>query len=631
MRTIGVVTVNRSDYGIALPILRRIKEDAQLTLHLFVSGAHLSPEFGLTVRAIEADGVPIGSRVEMLEPSDAPEGIAASMGRGVAGFAEAFARNRPDLLLVVADRFEMHAAALAALPFTIPVAHLHGGELSQGAFDDALRHSITKLSHLHFVAAEPYAQRVVQMGEEPWRVTVSGAPSLDHLRTMPLLTPEALRARWSLTLEPAPLLVTYHPVTLEHEATEWQVGELLAALEAAGRPIVFTLPNPDTRGRAIARMIRAFVERHPEARLIESLGTQGYFSLMACAAAMVGNSSSGIIEAPSFGLPVVNIGTRQEGRIRGENVIDVGYGREEIVRGIRDATDPALRARLRGLPNPYGDGHAAEIIVDRLAHIPLDRRLLMKRFVDAQDRPAWQPNPLTADAAERPRCVILGGGGHARVVIDALRESGAAVPAAVLDAQPSLRGTTVLEVPVMGDDELLPTLPRQGITHFVVGLGAVGDNRPRERLFLLGLQHGLIPLTVRHPAAVCSSRATIGAGSVLCAASVVSAGAAIGRNVIVNTGAIVEHDCRIGDHAHLATGAALSGTVTVGMSAHIGAGATVRQGLTIGEAALVGAGAVVITDVPSGAVVAGVPARPLPEHVPGAARTSGTGSAGNGS
>ncbi len=382
MRTIGVVTVNRSDYGISLPVIRRIQEDAGMQLHLFVSGAHLAPEFGLTVRAIEADGVPVGSRVEMLQPSDAPEGIAASMGRGVMAFAAAFAKVRPDLLLVVADRFEMHAAALAALPFTIPVAHVHGGELTRGAMDESLRHSITKLSHLHFASTERYARRILQLGEEPWRVTVSGAPGLDHLRTMVLLTPEALRERWGLPLSPAPLLVTSHPVTLEYEATEWQVGELLAALEAAGRPIIFTLPNPDTRGRVIARMIRAFVERHPDARLIESLGTQGYFSLMACAAAMVGNSSSGLIEAPSFGLPVVNIGTRQEGRLRAENVIDVGYGRDEVLRGIRQALSPGFRAGLRGMSNPYGDGHAAERIVGRLRDVPLDEQLIHKTFVD---------------------------------------------------------------------------------------------------------------------------------------------------------------------------------------------------------------------------------------------------------
>lgn len=383
MRTIGVVTVNRSDYGILLPVLRDIQRDPELTLHLMVAGAHLSPEFGSTVGMIEADGFPIGERIEMLVSSETPEGIAKSMGLGMLGFAQAFARLRPDVLLVVADRFEMHAAALAALPFKIPVAHLHGGELSEGAFDDALRHSMTKLSHLHFVASRAYARRVIQLGEEPWRVTVSGAPALDHLRMITLLEPEELSARWGVPLDPPPLLVTYHAVTLEYETTEWQIEELFGALEAAGRPIVFTLPNPDTGGRLIARRIRDFVARHPSARLVENFGTVGYFSLMAHVAAMVGNSSSGIVEAPSLGLPVVNIGTRQQGRVRAANVIDVGCRREEIVEGIRRATDPAFRASLRGLANPYGHSGAADVIVRRLRDVPLDQRLLMKCFADA--------------------------------------------------------------------------------------------------------------------------------------------------------------------------------------------------------------------------------------------------------
>lgn len=382
MRTIGVVTVNRSDYSIALPIVRRIQQDPQLALHLLVTGAHLSPEFGLTVRAIEADGIPIGERIEMLVSSDTPEGLAKSMGVGLLGFAQAFGRIRPDVLLVVADRFEMHAAALAALPFTIPVAHVHGGELSEGAFDDALRHSITKLSHLHFVATQEYARRVLQLGEEAWRVIVSGAPSLDNLRTLRLLSRQELEQRFGLRLETAPLLVTYHPVTLEHEQTAWQVGQLLEALQAFDRPLVFTQPNPDTQGRLITRRLREFVKNHPMARLVQNLGTEGYCSMMAQAAAMVGNSSSGIIEAPSFGLPVVNLGTRQQGRLRAAHVIDVGSRCEEIVRGIRQAIEPSFRERLRNLANPYGDGHASETIVGRLKEVPLDDRLIHKCFVD---------------------------------------------------------------------------------------------------------------------------------------------------------------------------------------------------------------------------------------------------------
>ena len=382
MRTIGVVSVGRSDYGIYLPILHKIRDDPDLRLHLIVAGMHLSPEFGLTVEAIEADGFEIGERVNTVLSSDTPEAIGKSMGLGLIGFAQAYARFRPDILLVLGDRFEMHAAALAALSFKIPVAHIHGGEITQGAFDDALRHSISKLSHLHFVATHEYARRVIQLGEETWRVIVSGAPSLDNLRSMRLLTPRELAEKYSLRLERPPLLVTFHPVTLEYEQTEAQVSEMLAALASFGLPVVFTAPNADTNGRVVTRMIEEFIRKRPSACLVFNLGTEGYFSMMAFAAAMVGNSSSGIIEAPSFGLPVVNIGTRQQGRIRAANVIDVGYQRDELIGGIKKAISPEFRASLRGIKNPYGDGCASEVIVRHLGEIDLDDRLLVKRFVD---------------------------------------------------------------------------------------------------------------------------------------------------------------------------------------------------------------------------------------------------------
>ena len=393
MRMIGVVTVARSDYGIYLPLLRKIQADPDLRLHLLVTGMHLSPEFGLTVEAIEADGFEIGDRVEMLLSSDTPEGIAKSMGLGTIGFAQVYARFRPDILVVLGDRFEMHAAALTALPFKIPVAHIHGGEVTQGAIDDALRHSMTKLSHLHFVSTPEYAQRVIQMGEEPWRVIVSGAPSLDNLHSIRLLTREELAARFGLHLDETPfLLVTFHPVTLEYEQTEWQVTGLLAALEACGLPVVFTLPNADTSGRIIIRMIEEFVQTCASARIVDNFGIQGYFSLMSLAAAMVGNSSSGIIEAASFELPVVNIGARQHGRVRGANVIDVGYERAEIVEGIKKAVLTEFRESLRELVNPYGCGQTSDKIVERLKKVVLDDRLVTKRFCDV---PVFLPGEAT--------------------------------------------------------------------------------------------------------------------------------------------------------------------------------------------------------------------------------------------
>ena len=381
-RVIGVVTVGRSDYGIFVPVLRKIQQENRLRFHLIVAGMHLSPEFGFTVKDIEADGFEIGERVDMVLSSDTPEAISKSMGLGLIGFAQAYARFRPDILLVLGDRFEMHAAALAALPFKIPVAHIHGGEITEGAIDNSLRHSLTKISHLHFVATQQYARRIIQMGEEPWRVIVSGAPSLDNLRSTKLLNPGELAAKYGLRLERPPLLVTFHPVTLEYEQTEAQVSEMLVALASFEMPVVFTAPNADTNSRVVTRMIEEFIRKRPSACLVLNLGTEGYFSMMAFAAAMVGNSSSGIIEAPSFGLPVVNIGTRQQGRIRAKNVLDVGYGRDEIIGGIKKAISLEFRASLQGIKNPYGDGCASEVIVRHLEEIDLDDRLLVKRFVD---------------------------------------------------------------------------------------------------------------------------------------------------------------------------------------------------------------------------------------------------------
>jgi UDP-N-acetylglucosamine 2-epimerase (non-hydrolysing)/GDP/UDP-N,N'-diacetylbacillosamine 2-epimerase (hydrolysing) len=382
VRTIGVVTVGRSDYGIYLPLLRRIDADPDLELELFVSGMHLSPAFGHTIDAIGRDGFRVTERIETLLSSDTPAGMVKSLGVGLLGFAQVFERRRPDILVVLGDRFDMYAAALAALPFRIPVAHIHGGEVTAGAIDDALRHSMTKLSHLHFVATAEYGRRVRQLGEDEWRIVVSGAPGLDNLRILAFATPRELESQFALRLQPAPLVVTFHPVTLEYEQAEWQVAELLAALDEARLPVVFTLPNADAGHAIITSRIRMFVRGCADRWMVDNLGTSAYFGLMKTAAAMVGNSSSGLIEAPSFGLPVVNIGTRQVGRVRARNVIDVGYDREEILAGIRRAVDPAFREGLQGMPTPYGDGRASETIVERLKAVSLDERLLVKRFCD---------------------------------------------------------------------------------------------------------------------------------------------------------------------------------------------------------------------------------------------------------
>jgi UDP-hydrolysing UDP-N-acetyl-D-glucosamine 2-epimerase len=381
-RKIAVVTVGRSDYGILRPILRRIAAEPALELQLIVSGAHFSDKFGRTVGEIERDDFPIAARLPLDEGSGAPEEIARLMGAATTGFAETYARLRPDFVLLPGDRFETHSAAVAAVPLRLPIAHLHGGELSFGAMDDAFRHSITKLAHLHFVSTEEAGRRVAQMGEEPWRITVSGAPGLDNLADVELASMADFAARRGVPLTEPPLLITFHPVTLEHERTDAQIHELLAALERFAQPILWTLPNADPGHEPIIAAIRGFAERRGNVFVLPSLGTRDYFSAMAWAAAMVGNSSSGIVESGSFPLPVVNLGNRQAGRTRGPNVVDCPTEREAITAAIQRALDPAFRTSLASLRNPYGDGHAAPRIVSRLAKVALDERLLVKRFVD---------------------------------------------------------------------------------------------------------------------------------------------------------------------------------------------------------------------------------------------------------
>lgn len=381
-RTIGVVTVARSDYGVYLPLLRRIQADPDLHLHLYVSGMHLSPEFGLTVREIEKDGFKVAERIEMLVSSDTPEGIAKSMGLGTIGFAQALNRLQPDILLLLGDRFEMHSAAVAALPFNISIAHIGGGDRTEGAIDDALRHSITKMSHLHFAVTQDHARRLAQMGEEKWRISVTGAPSLDTFHQVSPQSAEEFEAQFGFGVEPAPLLITFHPVTREYEHTSKHIRNLLDAVERAEMPLVFTYPNADTAGRQIIQAINAFVSSHSQSWVVANLGTRGYISLLHYASAMVGNSSSGIIEAPSFELPVVNVGTRQQGRLQARNVINVGYSSEEIHRGIVQATSEEFKANLSGLSNPYGDGHSAERIVGVLRAVDIGSKLLSKSFSD---------------------------------------------------------------------------------------------------------------------------------------------------------------------------------------------------------------------------------------------------------
>lgn len=387
-RRIAVVTTARSDYGIWRPVLTALCAEPALELALIAGGSHLDPAFGRTETAIEADGFAIAARVPFLPAADSRLATAQAMGVALSGFADAFAATGADMVMVLGDRWETLAAASAASVMGLPLGHVHGGELTLGAMDDCFRHAITKLAHLHFTATPEYAARIRQLGEEPWRVIVSGAPGLDNLRDLTLPDRATLSARLGFALPEHFWLTTFHPVTTELDATAAQVADLLAALDDNGMPVLFTYAGADPGGRAINAAIDAHCAARPQCRVMPSLGLENYFAAMALAAGMVGNSSSGIIEAASFALPVVNIGRRQDGRARGANVIDCGHARADIGAALDRALSADFTASLSGLTNLYDQGGAAGIIVNALRDVALDARLLAKGFVD---RPEGTP------------------------------------------------------------------------------------------------------------------------------------------------------------------------------------------------------------------------------------------------
>jgi GDP/UDP-N,N'-diacetylbacillosamine 2-epimerase (hydrolysing) len=381
------VTGTRAEYGLLRWVMNTVRENPALELQIVATGMHLSPEFGLTHLDIEKDGFKIDRKVEMLLSSDTPVGITKSIGLAITGFADALRDLQPDVMLVLGDRFEIFAAVVAATVARIPVAHLHGGEATEGAIDEAFRHSITKMSHLHFVAAEEYRKRVVQLGENPDRVFLVGGLGVDCIKKLTLLDRGALEAAIGFKFGPRNLLITFHPVTLENATARSQMAELLGALEALpDTRLIFTMPNADTEGRVLLEMIKGFVAKHDNARAFTSLGQICYLSCIQNVDAVVGNSSSGLTEAPSFpGTGTINIGDRQRGRLRAASVIDCAPERASIEAAITRLYSPDFQRRIELVSNPYGDGGASERIVDTLSHIPLDG-LLKKRFFDLPAR-----------------------------------------------------------------------------------------------------------------------------------------------------------------------------------------------------------------------------------------------------
>jgi UDP-N-acetylglucosamine 2-epimerase (non-hydrolysing)/GDP/UDP-N,N'-diacetylbacillosamine 2-epimerase (hydrolysing) len=377
-RKIAVVTTSRADYSHLYWPLRALADHPLVDLKLIALGAHLSPEFGATIREIEKDGFPIAARIECLLSSDSDIGMAKTIGLATLSLADHLAALRPDLLLLIADRYEMLAPASVALALRIPIAHIEGGEISEGAIDDAVRNALTKLAHVHFTSTFAARDRVISMGEESWRVHRAGAPSLDHLKKSTLLSRDQLAQKLSLNLDIPGAVVAYHPVTLANNTLE-ETDALFSALEKLPEQLVFCYPNADAGSRALIERTNIFLGARGNGRIFINLDAVTYWSLLRHATLFLGNSSSGIMETPSFALPTVNIGIRQQSRERARNILDAPANAEAILAAVAMARSDVFRNALQGMTNPYGDGTAAEKIIGVLTNVPLGVSLLLKR------------------------------------------------------------------------------------------------------------------------------------------------------------------------------------------------------------------------------------------------------------
>ncbi|MDA0849244.1 MAG: UDP-N-acetylglucosamine 2-epimerase [Verrucomicrobia bacterium] len=386
MKKVLVVTGTRAEYGLLRWVIDGIAKSNLLELQLCTTGMHLSPEFGLTYKEIEADGYQIDSKIEMLLSADTPSAITKSMGLGLIGFADELNRLKPDLILILGDRYEIMCAGMAATVARIPIAHLHGGEATEGCIDEAIRHSITKMSHLHFVAAEKYRKRVIQLGENPNRVFCVGGLGIDNILKLNLLSKQELEDSLDFKLSVKSMLVTFHPVTLEGNTSGDQMRELLASLsEFKDYKIIFTMPNADTDGREIFKLIESFCLDNHNCRACTSLGQLRYLSCLKYVDIVVGNSSSGLAEVPSFKIPTVNIGDRQKGRLKAGSVIDCSPKKNQITSAINRAVSLDFKESCKVIKNPYGKGGASQKIVQTIESITL-KDIIKKSFHDIKLR-----------------------------------------------------------------------------------------------------------------------------------------------------------------------------------------------------------------------------------------------------
>jgi GDP/UDP-N,N'-diacetylbacillosamine 2-epimerase (hydrolysing) len=382
LKKVCVVTGTRAEYGLLRWVMEGIRESKKLDLQLIATGMHLSPEFGLTVNTIETDGFSITRKLEMLLSSDTPSGIIKSMGLGLIGFADILSDLKPDIMVLLGDRFEAFSAAAAAVVSRVPIAHLHGGELTEGLIDESIRHSITKMSHLHFVATEVYRQRVIQLGEDKDRVFNVGGMGIDNIQRLDLLTQEALEDQLGFNFLKKNLIITFHPVTLEKETSAKYFNELLLALDELDETgLIFTLPNADTEGRYLIQQIEKFCSHNKNAKAYKSLGQIRYLSCMAYIDGVIGNSSSGLVEAPSFKKGTINIGDRQRGRMCAASVINCEPNLEAIRKAFSKLFSNDFQKSLYQVTNPYGNGGASKKVVETLEESDLSG-LLKKKFCD---------------------------------------------------------------------------------------------------------------------------------------------------------------------------------------------------------------------------------------------------------